>query len=55
MIKNRLREIKENEDVTDRIAKFFVFLAIPAAVLVIIFSLWTIFVAPGNACGPGIC
>jgi len=55
MIKNMFREIKEDEDVTDIIAKFFAFLAIPSAAFVIIFSLWTIFVSPGNACGPGIC
>ncbi|MFO7569121.1 MAG: hypothetical protein R6W75_04930 [Smithellaceae bacterium] len=55
MIKSMFREIKEEEDVTDFIAKFFALIAIPAALFVIIFAIWTIFVTPGNACGPGIC
>lgn len=55
MIKSMFREIKDDEDVTDIIAKFFAFIAIPAAMFVIAVALWTIFVAPGNACGPGIC
>jgi nitrogen fixation/metabolism regulation signal transduction histidine kinase len=55
MIKSLFREIKEDEDVTDFIAKFFAFIAIPAALFVIFFAIWTIFVTPGNACGPGIC
>lgn len=55
MNKSMFRAIKEDEDVTDIIAKFFAFLAIPATVFVIAFALWTIFSAPGNACGPGIC
>ena len=55
MKKSMFREIKEGEDVTDIVAKFFAFLAIPAALFVIVFALWTIFMTPGNACGPGIC
>lgn len=55
MIKYMFREITEDEDVTDIIAKIFAFLAIPAAAFVIIFSLWSFFVSPGNVCGPGIC
>ncbi len=55
MNRSMFREIKDGEDVTDIIAKFFAFIAIPAAVFVIVFALWTIFLAPGNACGPGIC
>ncbi len=55
MNKSMLREIKEDEDVTDIIAKFFAFIAIPSALFIIVFSLWTIFVAPGTACGPGGC
>jgi hypothetical protein len=55
MNKSMFREIKDDEDVTDIIAKFFAFLAIPATVFVIVVALWTIFMTPGNACGPGIC
>jgi len=55
MIKDMFREIKDDEDVTDIVAKFFAFIAIPAALFVIVFALWTIFVTPGNTCGPGIC
>jgi len=55
MIKNMFREIKDDEDVTDIIAKFFAMIAIPAAIFGIVFALWTIFVTPGVACGPGIC
>jgi len=55
MSKSMLREIKEDEDVTDIVAKCFAFIAIPAALFVIVFALWTIFVAPGTACGPGAC
>jgi hypothetical protein len=55
MNRSMFREIKDDEDVTDIIAKFFAFMAIPAAVFVIVFALWTIFQVPGNACGPGIC
>jgi len=55
MSKSMLREIKEDEDVTDIVAKCFAFIAIPAAVFVIVFALWTIFVTQGPACGPGIC
>lgn len=55
MNRSMFREIKDGEDVTDIIAKFFAFTAIPAAVFVIVFALWTIFQAPGNICGPGIC
>lgn len=55
MIKSMFREIKDDEDVTDIIAKFFAFMAIPAAVFVIAVAIWTIFLAPVNVCGPGIC
>jgi hypothetical protein len=55
MNKSMFREIQDGEDVTDIVAKIFTFIAIPAAVFVIVFALWTIFVTPGNACGPGIC
>jgi len=55
MIKSMFREIKDDEDVTDIVAKFFAFMAIPAAIFVIAVALWTIFVTPVNACGPGIC
>jgi len=54
MSKSMLRQIKEDDDVTDIIAKFFAFIAIPAALFIIIFALWTIFAAPGNACGTGL-
>jgi len=46
MSKSMLRQIKEDDDVTDIIAKFFAFIAIPAALFIIIFALWTIFAAP---------
>ncbi len=55
MIKSMFREVKEDEDVTDIIAKFFAFTAIPAALFVIIFAIWTIFMKSGNVCGPGGC
>lgn len=55
MIKNMFREIEDDEDVTDIIAKFFAIIAIPAAVFVIVIALWTIFAAPGGTCGPGVC
>jgi len=55
MSKSIFREIKEGEDVTDIIAKCLSFIAIPAAVFVIAFALWAVFVTPGNSCGPGIC
>lgn len=55
MIKSMFREIKDDEDVTDIVAKCFAFLAIPAVVMVIVVALWTIFATPGNTCGPGIC
>lgn len=55
MIKNMFREIKHEEDVTDIIAKFFAFMAIPAAMFVIAVALWTIFVTPVNSCVSGIC
>ena len=55
MSKSMLREIKEDEDVTDIVAKFFAFIAIPAALFVIAFALWTIFVTQGPVCGPGVC
>lgn len=55
MIKSMFREIKNDEDVTDIVAKFFTFIAIPAAAFLIIFALWTIFATHGNTCGPGIC
>lgn len=49
MNKSMFREIKDGDDVTDIIAMFFAFLAIPASLFVIIFTLWTIFAIPGNA------
>ncbi|MEE9911592.1 MAG: hypothetical protein K4571_07695 [Deltaproteobacteria bacterium] len=55
MIKSMFREIREDEDVTDIIARFFAFIAIPAALFVIAVALWTIFQTPGNPCGPGSC
>lgn len=55
MNKSIFREIKESEDVTDIIARIFVFLAIPAALFVIVVALWTAFRTQGNACGFGIC
>ena len=55
MIKSMFREIREDEDVTDIVAKIFAFIAIPAAVFVIAVALWTVFVSPVNSCGPGIC
>jgi hypothetical protein len=55
MSKSMLREIKENEDVTDIVAKCFAFIAIPSALFIVIFALWTIFMTPGTACGPGFC
>lgn len=41
MDKSMFREINDGEDVTDIIAKIFVFIAVPAAVLVIAIALWT--------------
>lgn len=55
MSKSMFREIKDGEDVTDIVARLFAFMAIPAAMFVIAVALWTIFVTPGNTCGPGIC
>ena len=49
MNKSIFREIKNDDDVTDIIAMFFAFLAIPASLFVILFTLWTIFAMPGNA------
>jgi hypothetical protein len=43
------REIKDGEDVTDIIAKIFVFIAIPAAVFVIAITIWTVFLRSGNS------
>ena len=43
MDKSMFREIKEGEDVTDIVAKIFVFMAIPAAVFVVAIALWKIF------------
>jgi hypothetical protein len=43
MKKSMSHKIKEDEDVTDIIAKFIAFMAIPASVFVIGFTLWTIF------------
>jgi hypothetical protein len=37
------REIRDGEDVTDIVARIFVFMAIPAAVFVITMALWTVF------------
>lgn len=54
MIQNTSREIKD-EDVTNIIAKIIAFMAIPAAMFMIVIALWTIFVTSGNACGSGIC
>jgi len=48
MIKNMLHEMRDDEDVTDVIAKFFAFIAIPAALFVIAVALWTIFQTPGH-------
>jgi hypothetical protein len=55
MNKSMFREIKDGEDVTDIVAKIIAFMAIPVAVVMIAIALWTIFMTPGNACGPGIC
>ncbi len=55
MNKSMFREIKDGEDVTDIVARTVAFMAIPAAVFLIAIALWTIFLTPGNACGPGIC
>lgn len=44
--KSMFREIQEGEDVTDIVVKFFAFLAIPAALFVVVFVLWTIFMTP---------
>lgn len=55
MIKNMFREIRDGEDVTDIIAKFFAFIAIPAALFEIGVALWAIIHTPGNPCGPGAC
>jgi hypothetical protein len=49
MIENMFREIEDDEDVTDIVAKFFAIIAIPAAIFVIVVALWTIFVTPGAA------
>jgi hypothetical protein len=43
MNKSMFREVKDGEDVTDIVAKIFVFMAIPAAVFVIAIALWTVF------------
>ena len=43
MNKSMFREIKDGEDVTDIVARIFVFMAIPAAVFVIAIALWTVF------------
>jgi hypothetical protein len=55
MNKSLFREIKEGEDVTDIVAKIFVFIAIPAAVFVIVVALWQVFLKMGNACASGSC
>jgi hypothetical protein len=55
MNKSMFREIQEGEDVTDIVARIFVFMAIPAAVFVIVVALWTTFLTVGNACAPGSC
>jgi hypothetical protein len=55
MIKSMFREIQDGEDATDIVAKFFAFIAISFAAFVIVFALRTIFMTPGNVCGPGIC
>jgi len=47
-IKRRCGMIRDDEDVTDVIARFFAFIAIPAALFVIAVALWTIFRTPGN-------
>jgi hypothetical protein len=54
MIQNTSREIKD-EDVTDIIGKIIAYMAIPAAMFMIVIALWTIFITSGNACGSGIC
>ncbi len=41
MSKSVLREIKEGDDVTDIVANFFAFIAIPATVFVIAIAIWT--------------
>lgn len=43
MNKSMFREIKDGEDVTDVVAKIFVFMAIPATVFVIAVALWAVF------------
>jgi hypothetical protein len=43
MNKSMFREIKDGEDVTDVVAKIFVFMAVPATVFVIAVALWTVF------------
>lgn len=55
MIKSVFREITDGEDVTDIVAKIVAFMAIPAVAFVIGVALWTIFLTPGNTCGPGSC
>jgi len=42
MKKSMFREIKDGEDVTDIVAKIFVFMAIPASLFVIAIALWTV-------------
>lgn len=46
MIKSMFREIRDEEDVTDIIARFFAFIAIPAALFVIAVAIWTIIQTP---------
>jgi hypothetical protein len=41
MNKSMFREIKDGDDVTDIVANFFAFIAIPATVFVIAIAIWT--------------
>jgi len=55
MSKSMFREIQNDEDVMDIVAKCFVSLALPSAMFVIIVALWTFFHTSVNTCGTGIC
>jgi len=54
-MKDMFREIKNDDDVTDIIARFFAFIAIPRSEDVIAVAIWTILRNPGISCGPGSC
>ncbi len=54
-MKEMFREIRNDDDVTDIVARFFAFIAIPAALFVIAVAIWTILRNPGISCGPTGC